>query len=336
MRGLRALGVPATAYGGILSSVLVNKLPPEIRLIVSREMTGDGWNLDKVMKIIERELDARVRASVPTSSSNPRRRMPTAATLIASNSEPTGEHITRVYCGQGHTSSSCTTITEVTARKEILCKAGRCYTCLKKHHLSKNCRSRQRCEKCQGCHHATICTRNAGRGTSNSSPSSLATVQGPPSEPETRGGNTTTTTNSLYTGTQTPVLLQTAQILLFDPRSIKANHTMAMAILDSGSQRMYITSRLRDELNLPTVKMELLQIKTFGITKSDDTSCDIVQVGIETRDDGTLSITVLVVPFICNPLTTQPIDHSGECYDHLWGLSWRTLLTHQTPWKLTL
>ena len=89
---------------------------------------------------------------------------------------------------------------------------------------------------------------------------------------------------------------------------------------DSGSQRTYITSRLRDELNLPTVKRKLLQIKTFGSTKSDDTSCDVVQVGIETRDDGTLSITALVVPFICNPLTTQPIDHSGERYDHLWGL----------------
>ena len=92
---------------------------------------------------------------------------------------------------------------------------------------------------------------------------------------------------------------------------------MARAILDSGSQRTYITSRLRDELNLPTVKTKLLQIKTFGSTKSDDTSCDVVQVGIETRDDGTLSITALV---ICNPLTTQPIDHSGERYDHLWGL----------------
>ena len=67
---------------------------------------------------------------------------------------------------------------------------------------------------------------------------------------------------------------------------------------DSGSQRTYITSRLRDELNLPTVKRKLLQIKTFGSTKSDDTSCDVVQVGIETRDDGTLSITALVVPFI--------------------------------------
>lgn len=39
IRGLRALGVPAETYGGLLMSVLVNKLPPEVKLIVSRELT---------------------------------------------------------------------------------------------------------------------------------------------------------------------------------------------------------------------------------------------------------------------------------------------------------
>ena len=31
-------------------------------------------------------------------------------------------------------------------------------------------------------------------------------------------------------------------------------------------------------------------------------------------------MTALVVPFICNPLSLQPISHSKECYDHLLGL----------------
>lgn len=40
VRGLRALGVLPDSYGGLLTSVLVNKLPPEVRLIVSRATTG--------------------------------------------------------------------------------------------------------------------------------------------------------------------------------------------------------------------------------------------------------------------------------------------------------
>ena len=51
----------------MLSSVLVNKLPPGIRLIVSREIAGDSWDVDRVMNIVEREVDARERVSVLTS-----------------------------------------------------------------------------------------------------------------------------------------------------------------------------------------------------------------------------------------------------------------------------
>ena len=36
VRGLKALGISSESYGSLLSSILLNKLPPEIRLIVSR------------------------------------------------------------------------------------------------------------------------------------------------------------------------------------------------------------------------------------------------------------------------------------------------------------
>ena len=41
VRGLKALGVSVESYGGLLSSVLLNKLPSEIRLIVNRGLLGD-------------------------------------------------------------------------------------------------------------------------------------------------------------------------------------------------------------------------------------------------------------------------------------------------------
>ena len=53
VRGLRALGVPSDSYGGLLSSILINKLPPELRLIVSRELSEADWDLDKILRIIE-------------------------------------------------------------------------------------------------------------------------------------------------------------------------------------------------------------------------------------------------------------------------------------------
>ena len=319
VRGLRALGVPAESYGGLLTSVLVNKLPPEIRLIVSREMTAGRWDLDGVMKILEREVDARERASSTGTPATPRRvqpRTPTAAALMASNSGPASGSFSCVYCGQSHTSSSCTVITDVTARKDILRKAGRCYLCLRRHHLSKNCHSNFSCRKCRGRHHVSICPR---QNPEYRITAPAASGQGPSNDTPPSQGSTPRSTNAMYIGAQTPVLLQTARLQLFNP-SLGMPCIVARAIMDGGSQRTYITCHLRDQLNLPTMGSESLQIKTFGTTETHDASCDVVRLGLKTKEGGTLSVTALVVPFICNPLISQPINYAKESYNHLLGL----------------
>ena len=53
VRGLHVLGMPPDSYGGLLTSVLISKLPPEIRLIVSQAIMGESWDLDQVMKVFE-------------------------------------------------------------------------------------------------------------------------------------------------------------------------------------------------------------------------------------------------------------------------------------------
>ena len=73
---------------------------------------------------------------------------------------------------------------------------------------------------------------------------------------------------------------------------------MVRAILDGGSQRTYITSHLQDELSLPIASMELLRIKTIRGTDCDHTSCDIVQMVVETKDDVAEMMHAIVIPFI--------------------------------------
>ena len=136
MRGLRALGVTVDSYGGLLTSILMNKLPSKIRLIISRELTDKKWEAHEIVK---REVDARKR-SATSRGSNPSslpkkllpRGLPAAAALMASNSGL----VRCAFCEQGHASSSCTVVTDVSARKEALRKSGRCYVCLRKGHIS--------------------------------------------------------------------------------------------------------------------------------------------------------------------------------------------------------
>ena len=59
VRSLKALGVSPESYGSLLASVLLNKLPQELRLIVSRKITDGDWSLDALMEVMEQEVEAR-------------------------------------------------------------------------------------------------------------------------------------------------------------------------------------------------------------------------------------------------------------------------------------
>ena len=76
VRGLRALGVPSESYGSLLTSVLMNKLPQELRLIVSREITDGELNLDALMRVTEREIEEHVRPVVLANNQETRLRTP--------------------------------------------------------------------------------------------------------------------------------------------------------------------------------------------------------------------------------------------------------------------
>ena len=105
VRSLKSLGVTPESYGSLLSSVLLNKLPSELRLIISRKVSERDWNL---MKEVEQEVEARERAQGNTSQSTytppPRRtREPQTATTLLTGG---ASNIVCAFCQQAH---SCRT-----------------------------------------------------------------------------------------------------------------------------------------------------------------------------------------------------------------------------------
>ena len=131
---------------------------------------------------------------------------------MASNSGP----VRCAFCEQGHASSSCTVVTDVSARKEALRKSGRCYVCLRKGHISRDCRSTGCCNKCRGRHHSTVSPR---RGESTGNPSVM--LPGPVTEGQEgasqASGGAYRPTNVAYVDSRTPILLQTARLQLYSP-----------------------------------------------------------------------------------------------------------------------
>lgn len=225
IRSLKSLGVDSKTYGTLLASVLLNKLPQELRLIMSRKTSDVG--LDQLLEQVRQEIDARERArttqpnpSQPTRK--PREQPHTAATLFSGYSPASC-----CYCQQQHAAEACTTVKGIKDRKRILRKSGRCFICLRRGHICRECRSRSKCSKCRARHHVSVC---AQASLSEGSAALVATPTPGTELNPTPGAGTTpcatlkleappfqVPTSSLYIGTSKNALLQTAQVVFYNP-----------------------------------------------------------------------------------------------------------------------
>lgn len=319
-RSLHSLGVSSSSYGSLLSSVFVNKLPKELRVVISKEFQQEEWDFDSLLEIVEKEINARERAScsINLPSKKPPKEHPTVAALISGGS-PT----VCIFCSQPHPSSQCRTVTDIRKRKESLMKSGRCFVCLRKGHIGRDCRSAVSCSNCGKRHHASICDTSRALHSNDSQgssprPARQTTTQAPSTSSGAAPGHQSSQLSpvlSMYVNALTPVLLQTATVQVFRPDRPSVSMYVRL-ILDSGSQRSYVLSRLEEALALPVQQIETLMIKTFG-SEGKMQVCNLVNLAIQTRDGHHIVLPFLSVPAICEPITGQPVTVALERFPHL-------------------
>ena len=315
-RSLKALGIEPESYEAMLASVLLGKLPPDLHLIVGRKITDAELTLKNLREVIEEELTARERTSTPSQtqprSRNERTPRPTTTTLLSgTQSGPVCS-----YCQQSHASTECTTVADIKARKEILKSNGRCFNCLRRGHVVRKCRSQNHCQLCRKKHHTSICEGREGHPYTLAQP--LAPVT-PMLNPDAAPYESTPTTSALCANSIKTVLLQTARARVYNP-SIPQTAVEMRVLLDSGSQRSYMTERARRVLNLDPESEQRLSIAAFGSTREDPKVCAVVKIGVELKGYPNLYPSLFVVPMICEPLVGQPISECIKGNRHLASL----------------
>lgn len=311
VRSLRALGVEPESYGTMLSSVLLSKLPPELRLIVIREISADDLDMESLLKTFEKELVARERATnaVPPASrrSKPPSQPPTSALVSNTSGSPAC-----VFCEQPHSPITCSSVPAIDARKRILRNSGRCFNCLRKNHLSRNCRSTSKCKRCNGRHHTSICEKEQRGSASLARPIDL-NPEATSFEPEPK------TPLMVCTGQGQTILLQTARAVIYNP--LKSKQTLEVRCLfDTGSQKSYLTERAMKLLKLEPTGKQTLSIAAFGAARGQTKVYQIVSVGVCLKGYANTSLSLHVVPAICEPLSCQPITASIESHGQLMSL----------------
>eukprot|EP00794_Sanderia_malayensis_P016989 gene16989-18701_t len=329
VRSLKSLGVHSEQYGTLLIPIVMNKMPEEIRLSISKELKSENWTLDDILRLFCLELEARERCNLTPGMGQrpPQARQPashTTTSALLSTGGPTTS-ITCSFCRQKHLSAKCPVVTEPSSRKEILKKQGRCFVCLKRGHLSRECQSNVRCFSCGRRHHSSICEGNQNRtpvspdtnNSENVNNQSSVDRNSIPNQQQNRQGQQGSSTTAMFVDTRNSVLLQTAKGYVSAPND-PGNSQLARLIFDNGSQKSYVSEELRNKLRLPTLSQETLSIKTFGMNDGTLQVCDLTQIAVRSPfTDEVTYVDVYVVPMVCAPLTRQVIKEAVNLYPHL-------------------
>ena len=234
VRGLESMEISPDMYGCFLTPIIVQKLPEEFRIVITRNLGSETWDLKHILSEFHKELQLREQCllnakEVRPSTSNQRgESFHSTSTLYCDSSED--KKVARLwcsFCNQDHQSSNCNVVTSPESRKQVLKKKGKCFLCLKPGHISRSCRSSMKCLKCQGPHHVAICDH------------SEQLPQG-----QEQVGNVTSVSTSMYVDqSRGTVLLQTATVEVVRPDYDSYSRSIRL-VFDSCSQRSYITENL--------------------------------------------------------------------------------------------
>ena len=311
--------------------------------MLSRKLSNE-WDLNGLLKALGEELALREKCALASSESasgstksrpNVNRgqfgnsQPSTSATLMVNNEKQGGRNYNGVpfclFCGNKHYSSSCMTVTDPNTRKKIIREKKRCFVCLRGGHISRDCRSTSKCYRCQGKNHVSICGSHADvRAVDNAATRSVATLheqnrsqqvtQNTSHNPQNPSVSTHISTSC--DSSKTAVLLQTARAKVHRVDSENEVCNLRL-ILDSCSQKSYVTRKLKERLQIPTKSTDKVLIEEFGNESGTLKKCESVKIAVKGADNLTVFINAYVVDNICSPISNQAIDLVKFKYPHL-------------------
>ena len=108
--------------------------------------------------------------------------------------------------------------------------------------------------------------------------------------------------------------MQTASVSVYGVDNNKLDNVPLL--FDCGSQRSYVSDKLRKQLKLPTLRSEKISVNIFGNKQSVTKMVDVVQLKFVLKDK-IIQIECLCTSLICNDTVNQDIMSASSSYPHL-------------------
>ena len=213
----------------------------------------------------------------------------------------------RRYCEKRHWSDECPKYRTVSERKRQLKDS--CYKCLKAGHMSKDCKHSKVCVHCGevNTHHRCLCPK---KYASNVSTAHLV------EETDAKAEIDEFAEENIMVSSGEMVLMQTAKAETQSPNNSESGHVRIL--LDSGSQRTYVTESLAEKLKLTRESEEVIKLVTFGSDKPKTVKTVQTKFSIKLNNGQYLDISANIVPIINGTVQRKPSKfHTSENLDHL-------------------
>ncbi|XP_028404089.1 uncharacterized protein LOC114526762 [Dendronephthya gigantea] len=315
-RGLEALGVDKESYSSIVVPSVLDKLPESVRLLITRGKNYHEWTLDDLLTPLKEEISLREEhhhkdAERGKDGRERGDRRWNCGTTTTQAFLTKGGMANCAFCLGQQRHEDCKKVKTLENRKQIIRKYSRCFKCLNKGHIARNCSIRVKCSACKKEHHTALCD-------AENNPEGLE-VEGEEGNLSPTNGTGTIATlvvspkNKVKSGCS--VALQTAQAMLVGQKTARVR-----VLFDSGSQRSFVTTKRARELGCKMLRRESLSVGTFGQRALKSEVREVVQLDLKSvRGDEVVSVEAYVVPEI-SFIRNQHLERVRDSYLHLKGL----------------
>ena len=328
IRSLEGLGIEGDTYGIFLTPIILSRLPHDMRMEWAREGEGRESDLEfllesltKEIRRLERSESFKEQGISPTSMEErgtPKKRSTASALHITSTP---ATKLMCIFCEKSHPSHKCRKVPGLQERQDKIRELGLCFRCLGTSHLARSCF--KLCSDCNGYHHVSLCYKHAERGGPSSSSGDKTVHQSPtsPTQPKYKHvacnssqaledhSDATASVGLMSAGGsgQTRTALPIVEVVV---ASCHNKVVKAKLMLDSGSDKTYVTSALVQKIQPQFVGTESVQYAAFGEKKSTSGVKNVYSLNIQGTKKGRGSVIATEVPTICTPMCRPTIAQS--------------------------
>ncbi|XP_065213342.1 uncharacterized protein LOC135840645 [Planococcus citri] len=279
----------------ILLNTIMEKFPKSIVYEIHKD-TSSSLDLRQFRTSMKSLIKRREELNFTDAEEQPSTTYTTETLLAKTNNmkKPTQKCI---FCSsENHWSDECDQHKTLASRKENI--KGRCFICLRKGHSVKECTADRVCVHCgqRKNHHRSLCPKLFDESS-----------QQHPTQQQS--ADTETKSDDKSNSTVTCLLSDREQNWLFTAVSSVSNPSGdkkfgARMILDGGSKRTFITSKLAQELKLPIIATEKLVIDTVGNNIGQEVVSNTVELLIKTHAGEQVKIEASTIPKIIDGIET--------------------------------